>query len=267
MKDMRRLSIIAWIGAGLLTACGSSKTLTSLSSTGGATGTGTTGTVTILSLGSGSGSTFKSGVIGISTPSLSAGGSTSLQVSLVDQNGALYTTSTAITFSSPCAGQGLASITVAGAPAGTATLTTTTGTASATYAATGCSGSDSITATASANGQTLIRFRHAREHHAQGRRQRRRLGDLHRHLQSARHLRGTARRRQRDLHAQYLGGRHHHLADLGDDRRERPGANDRQRRHGGDVGTRDRLDGELFRHHHLDRIECLDGVDRHPDQQ
>jgi hypothetical protein len=151
---MRRLSIITWACAGLLAACGG-KTITGQSTTS-SSGTSSTGTTTILSIGSGSGSSFDAGAISISNKSLSAGGSASLQVSVVDQTGALYTTSTQITFNSPCVGQGLASITVAGATTpGTATLTTTTGTANATYVASGCSGPDVITASTTANGQSL----------------------------------------------------------------------------------------------------------------
>jgi hypothetical protein len=77
---------------------------------------------------------------------------------LVDQTGALYTTPTAITFSSPCAASNLATIVATPASGGTPaspTVTTSTGTASATYVATGCSGSDVITASADANSQSL----------------------------------------------------------------------------------------------------------------
>jgi hypothetical protein len=154
---MRRLSIMTAAAIVLLAGCSGSK---NFGGTGTSTGTGTTGTgtgttTTTLSLGSGTGSSFQSGVVAISTTALSAGGSTSLQVSLVDQTGALYTTSTAITFSSPCQSQGLATITATGVTPASPTVTTTTGTASATYVATGCSGSDVITASASANSQTL----------------------------------------------------------------------------------------------------------------
>jgi hypothetical protein len=112
------------------------------------------GTVTV-SMGSGTGAAFMQGVIAISTTSLSAGGSTSLQVNLIDQTGAPYTTSTTVTFSSPCVGQNLATITGFAQPTGTPTIATTTGTATATYVATGCSGSDLITATATPNNQNL----------------------------------------------------------------------------------------------------------------
>jgi hypothetical protein len=162
MNYMHRLLLIACASAVLLAGCSGDKNLaaaTTGSGAGGGGGTGTggggTGTTTTLSLGSGTGSSFQAGMMAISTTSLSAGGSTSLQVSLVDQTGALYTTPTAITFSSPCAGQGLATIAATGVTPASPTVTTSTGTASATYVATGCSGSDVITASASANSQTL----------------------------------------------------------------------------------------------------------------
>jgi hypothetical protein len=153
---MRKLSIIVWLGAALLTGCGgNSDSITGENSTGVSTTTGTT--TVVLSMGSGTASSFQSGVLAISTKSLSAGGSTSLLVSIVDQTGALYTTPTAVTFSSPCQAQGLATIvaTPAGVTPTSPTVTTSTGSASATYSATGCSGSDVITASASANSQSL----------------------------------------------------------------------------------------------------------------
>jgi hypothetical protein len=157
---MRRLWIMAWVAAALSTGCGNgSQTITGAGSTGTTgTGTGTGTTTTVVSLGSGSGASFQSGVIAISTASLSAGGSTSLQVSLVDQTGAPYTSASTITFSSPCQSTGLATI-VATPASGTTpaspSVTTSTGSATATYSATGCSGSDVITASSTANGQNL----------------------------------------------------------------------------------------------------------------
>jgi hypothetical protein len=110
-------------------------------------------------MGSGMGSNFQAGKLAIpagsttSTASLSAGGSTSLQVELVDQKGALYTTATAVTFSSPCQSQKLATINATSVTP--VAVTTSTGSASATYVAAGCIGSDVITASATANGQNL----------------------------------------------------------------------------------------------------------------
>jgi hypothetical protein len=153
---MRRLRIIAWVSAALmLAACGGSDTTISGAAGSSTTGSTTGTTKTVLSMGSGTGSSFQSGKLAISTTSLSAGGSTSLQVELVDQTGALYTTATAITFSSPCQSQGLAKIAASGVTPASPTVTTSTGSASATYSATGCSGSDVITASATANNQSL----------------------------------------------------------------------------------------------------------------
>ena len=62
---------------------------------------------TTVSMGSGTGAQFMAGMIGASVaPSLSAGGSTSLNVTLQQSDGTLYTTSTPITFSSPCEANG-----------------------------------------------------------------------------------------------------------------------------------------------------------------
>ena len=141
----------------LLAACGgtSSSILDeSGSSSGGSSGGGTGPTLT-LAMGSGTGTSFQSGVLAVSSASLSAGGSTSLQVSIVDENQALYTTATQITFSSPCQSKGLATITATGSSPAGPTITTSTGAATATYVATGCSGTDTITASAAANSQNL----------------------------------------------------------------------------------------------------------------
>lgn len=102
---------------------------------------------TTVQMGSGTGANFQPGVIAISNPNLSAGGSTSLQVVLQQSDGSLYTQDAQITFSSPCAAQGLATI--------TSPVSTNSGIASATYAATGCSGEDVITATTNVGGSAL----------------------------------------------------------------------------------------------------------------
>jgi len=98
-------------------------------------------------MGSGTGDAFQPNVIGISSGTLSAGGSTGLQVVLQHSDGTLYSESAEITFSSACAAQGLATI--------TSPVTTTSGVANATYAAKGCSGTDVITATANVGGNAL----------------------------------------------------------------------------------------------------------------
>src|SRR5208283_2195479 len=155
MNDMRRLSIIALAGVALLAACSGSKNLgaVSSSSSSGTGGTGGTGTgTTTYSMGNGSGSSFQSGMIGISSANVAAGGTTSLSVTIVDQTGTLYTAqSVTVTFNSTCISTGLATIAASGtSTAGSTadTVTSTTGTIDATYTAKGCSGPDVITATA-----------------------------------------------------------------------------------------------------------------------
>jgi hypothetical protein len=146
------------MAAALLAACGGgSQTITGTSS-GTGTGGGTGGTKTY-SMGNGSGSGFQPGVIQLSSTSLSAGGTASLSVSIVDQTGTLYTgAAVTVTFNSPCVAQGLATIaasgsSTAGATAGT--VVTSTGIVNATYTAKGCSGADVITATATVASTSL----------------------------------------------------------------------------------------------------------------
>jgi hypothetical protein len=98
-------------------------------------------------MGSGTGANFQPNIIGISNGTLSAGGSTSLQVVLQQSDGTLYAKPASITFSSACSAQGLATI--------NSPVSTSTGIASATYAAKGCSGSDVITATANVGSSPL----------------------------------------------------------------------------------------------------------------
>lgn len=105
------------------------------------------GGTTSVQMGSGTGAQFQSGIIAVSSATLSAGGSTSLQVVLQQSDGTLYTQPATVSFSSPCAAQGLATI--------TSPVETSTGIASSTYAATGCSGQDAITATATVGGAPL----------------------------------------------------------------------------------------------------------------
>jgi hypothetical protein len=132
----------------LLAGCGGDSFKGSGSSSGG-TGTGTgTGTTTTYSLGSGTGSSFQAGAIFFQSASLSAGGSTSLSVNVVDQTGTLYNQGATVTFNSPCIAAGTALIQPQAA------IQTSTGTATATYVAQGCSGTDVVTASttvASAN--------------------------------------------------------------------------------------------------------------------
>ena len=101
------------------------------------------GSLTV-ALGSGIGAAFVQGVIAISSPNLSVGGSTSLQVVLQNSDGTLYSQSATIAFTSPCVAQNLATV--------TPSVTTTTGVATATYSASGCSPTDTITASTTING-------------------------------------------------------------------------------------------------------------------
>jgi len=103
---------------------------------------------TSVQLGSGAGANFQPDVIGISNASLSAGGSTTLTVALVQSDGTLYTQSTPINFSSNCIASGTAATYPVGSTAPATSVTTTTGVATITYVAKGCAGADIITATA-----------------------------------------------------------------------------------------------------------------------
>ena len=152
---MRTLTSILAAGAIALalTGCGGD---TGRGELGNGTGTGTT-TVTTYEMGNGTGAGFQSGVIGLSSTSLSAGGSTSLAISIVDRTGTLYASATGVpvTINSPCIASGLATITVAAGGTAVTSITTTTGIVEAVYTANGCSGSDVITATAAVGSQTL----------------------------------------------------------------------------------------------------------------
>jgi hypothetical protein len=157
---MSRLSIFAWMAAALVAGCGGgSQTISGAGGAGSSGSSGTGGVISTYSMGSGSGSTFQSGMIELSSTSLSAGGQASLTVTIVDQTGTLYTANpVTVTFNSPCVAQGLATIaasgsSVAGSTAGT--VVTSTGSVSATYTANGCSGSDVITASAVVGTQSL----------------------------------------------------------------------------------------------------------------
>lgn len=105
-------------------------------------------------------SAFTAGQIalGSNATSVSTGGTTSLAVAIVDQNGNLYSgSSVPVKFSSTCLANGNANI--AAAQGGTVsgnTVTTTTGFASVTYTNVACTTSDAVTATVTVNGQSYI---------------------------------------------------------------------------------------------------------------
>jgi len=100
---------------------------------------------TTIQLGTGDAGTFVNGALNITTPSLSAGGTTPVSVNIVDAtNGnTLLTTSNTVTFTSSCVQSGLASF-------DTASVVTTTGTATANYTSITCEGIDTITVTSDA---------------------------------------------------------------------------------------------------------------------
>ncbi len=122
-----------------LMSCGGSNTITAPGGGGG-------GGAVIVTMGSGIPPAFNAGTIAVAVPNLSAGGGTSLTVSLATADGNLYLQNTTITFSSACIAQSLAT-----AP----TVSTSIGVATTTYSATGCSGADTITASATAEGRAI----------------------------------------------------------------------------------------------------------------
>lgn len=105
----------------------------------GSGGGGGDGTTTV-HMGSGTGNSFMEGELALGLDSLSAGGITGVTASLVDASGNPYTTAVDVSFSSPCAGLGLAQL--------DSPVTTNNGVATSNYRALGCSGDDTITATA-----------------------------------------------------------------------------------------------------------------------
>lgn len=128
------------------------RTITVTATSGSLTGTVNVQVVagsgaTTVQMGSGTGANFQAGLIAISSATLSAGGSTSLQVVLQQSDGTLYAQQATVNFSSACAASGLATLTTP--------VETSTGIASATYAAKGCSGADVITATATVGGSPV----------------------------------------------------------------------------------------------------------------
>lgn len=124
--------------------------------TGGTTGGGDDGADTDLGtvlMGSGTAGSFTSGAIAIGAPSLAAGGSTSLTVNFVLDDGAgnqsVFTDPVDVTFSSPCVSANQANLQPA------ATVQSSGGAATVTYVAQGCSGSDLITARATVSSTDL----------------------------------------------------------------------------------------------------------------
>ncbi len=119
--------------------CAEEGVTTGIGGTGGTGGTGATGSLLI---GVGIGSGFISGTLEIKNATVAVNGSTDVSVYIVDSNNNLSTASNVVTFTSPCAINGLAGFT-------STTVTTTTGIATTTYLDQGCSTSDTVIATAS----------------------------------------------------------------------------------------------------------------------
>jgi hypothetical protein len=97
----------------------------------------------------GSGDPFVEGVADISLAQISAGGTTVISVSIIDDQGALFTEPVDVIFSSGCS-----SLTTPSAEI-SSPITTSNGTATSTYLAKGCTDNDPINVTANAGGINL----------------------------------------------------------------------------------------------------------------
>lgn len=95
----------------------------------------------------GSGDPFQEGVAAIGQSPISAGGTTTVTVSIVDENGNPFTQPVDVNFTSGCVAQGTATL--------SSPITTVNGVAQSTYLAQGCVGQDSINVTANAGGVSL----------------------------------------------------------------------------------------------------------------
>jgi len=97
----------------------------------------------------GSGTPFTEGVADISLSTISAGGTTVVAVSIVDDQGALFSEPVEVNFSSRCTSSNPATATLS------SPVTTSNGVATSTYLAKGCVGNDQISVTANAGGINL----------------------------------------------------------------------------------------------------------------
>lgn len=110
----------------------------------------------VYSMGNGTGTGFTKGSLAIGVAGIAAGGASGFTLTIVDENGNLYTAApVTITFSSPCVASGQSEIFAAGSTTAVTSLTTTTGSLSGTYEAAGCDGKDTLIATATLAGQTI----------------------------------------------------------------------------------------------------------------
>jgi len=116
------------------------------------------GTTASAQLGRGSGADFVNGEIEVGIPegsTLTAGGSTSLTVTLVNSSGDLLTEPATISFGSECLSSGAATLANTDEDDGNS-VTTNTGRAMVTYRANGCVGEDRIVASAASDGRSDI---------------------------------------------------------------------------------------------------------------
>jgi len=97
----------------------------------------------------GSGNPFNSGVAVVGAPQISAGGTTTISVIIVDDAGNLFTDAVDVNFSSACS-SATTPTAIIGSP-----ITTVNGAATSTYLAQGCVGNDPINVSANAGGINL----------------------------------------------------------------------------------------------------------------
>jgi hypothetical protein len=97
----------------------------------------------------GSGTPFVEGIADISLAQISAGGTTVVSVTIVDDQGNLFTEPVDVNFSSSCSSLSIPSAEIS------SPITTSNGVATSTYLAKGCVGDDPINATANAGGINL----------------------------------------------------------------------------------------------------------------
>ncbi|TQV74631.1 hypothetical protein FLL45_06615 [Aliikangiella marina] len=97
----------------------------------------------------GSGSPFQEGVANVGNTQISAGGTTTVSVTIVDETGQPFTDPVDVNFSSACTSSQPATATLS------SPITTVNGVASSTYLAQGCVGDDPINVTANAGGINL----------------------------------------------------------------------------------------------------------------
>ncbi len=104
-------------------------------------------TAVVVRIGNGSGANFVEGIADVSLAQISAGGTTVISVSLVDEQGTLFTELVELSFSSRCTEDGTATL--------SSPVTTSSGLASSTYLAKGCVGDDNIQVNAIVGGANL----------------------------------------------------------------------------------------------------------------